>query len=196
MVNILLLSTVWKNCFPIEEPIRKLPYQKPYVFTNYLQVVQPILMCPKYTSYDTYQNCTYMQSGQLPLGLTCCNQQSAQASEPFLVCSKFLPHQHCFLMRSRQFLMTSIWSPLLLLAGNLWRGWSMLIWITYMVCSTLFLEHYWILPSHGMIENEYDFDQGFNLVTGVSDTRIFNFPGILSSFWIRIWQHMCYLLVY
>ncbi|WVZ25469.1 hypothetical protein V8G54_004013 [Vigna mungo] len=84
------------------------------------KVVQPILMCPKYMSHDTYQNCSYMQSGQLPLGLTCCNQQqSLQVSEPFLVCSKFQPHQHCFMMRSRQFLMTSIWSPLLLLAGNL-----------------------------------------------------------------------------
>ncbi|XP_027939454.1 60S acidic ribosomal protein P0-like [Vigna unguiculata] len=84
------------------------------------KVVQPILMCPKYMSHDTYHNCSYMQSGQLPLGLTCCNQQqSSQVSEPFLVCSKFQPHQHCFMMRSRQFLMTSIWSPLLLLAGNL-----------------------------------------------------------------------------
>ncbi|KAK7293635.1 hypothetical protein RJT34_16507 [Clitoria ternatea] len=80
------------------------------------KVVQPILMCPKYMSYDSYHGCSYMQSGQLPLGLTCCNQQSSQESEPFLVCSKFLPHQHCFMMRSRQFLMTSIWAPLLLLA--------------------------------------------------------------------------------
>ncbi|XP_057417233.1 60S acidic ribosomal protein P0-like [Lotus japonicus] len=83
------------------------------------KVVDPILMCPKYMTYDSYRTCSYLQSGQLPLGLTCCNQQSAQTSEPFLVCSKFLPHQHCHLMRSRQFLMTSIWAPFLLLAGNL-----------------------------------------------------------------------------
>ncbi|KAJ1397755.1 Ribosomal protein L10P [Sesbania bispinosa] len=89
------------------------------VFIAVVQVVNPILMCPKYMSYDSYRTCSYMQSGQLPLGLTCCNQQSSQASEPFLVCSKFSPQQHCFLMRSRQFLMTSIWAPFLLLAGNL-----------------------------------------------------------------------------
>ncbi|PNX74943.1 60S acidic ribosomal protein p0-like [Trifolium pratense] len=84
-----------------------------------LKVVNPILMCPKYRSYDSYKTCSYMQSGQLPLGLTCCHQQSSEASEPFLVSSKFSPPQHCYLMRSRQFLMTSIWSPFLLLAGNL-----------------------------------------------------------------------------
>ncbi|KAK7267890.1 hypothetical protein RIF29_20570 [Crotalaria pallida] len=83
------------------------------------KVVDPILMCPKFMSYDSYQNCSYMQSGQLPLSLTCCKQQPTQTSEPFLVGSKFLPHQHCFLVRSRQFLMTSLWAPLLLLAGNL-----------------------------------------------------------------------------
>lgn len=84
-----------------------------------LKVVNPILMCPKYMSYDSYKTCSYMQTGQLPLGLTCCNQQSSQASEPFLVSSKFSPPNHCYLMRLRQFLATSIWSPLLLLAGNL-----------------------------------------------------------------------------
>ncbi|WJX81028.1 hypothetical protein P8452_63959 [Trifolium repens] len=84
-----------------------------------LKVVNPILMCPKYRSYDSYKTCSYMQSGQLPLGLTCCNQQSSEACEPFLVSSKFSPPQHCYLMRSRQFLLTSIWSPFLLLAGNL-----------------------------------------------------------------------------
>lgn len=84
-----------------------------------LKVINPILMCPKYMSYDSYKTCSYMQSGQLPLGLTCCNQQSSQASEPFLVSSKFSPPQHCYMMRSRQFLLTSIWSPFLLLAGNL-----------------------------------------------------------------------------
>ncbi|OIV90366.1 hypothetical protein TanjilG_19775 [Lupinus angustifolius] len=83
------------------------------------KVVDPILMCPKFMSYDSYQNCSYMQSGQLPLNLKCCKEQSSESSEPFLVSSKFSPHQHCFLMRSRQFLMTSIWAPLLLLAGNL-----------------------------------------------------------------------------
>ncbi|XP_061343489.1 large ribosomal subunit protein uL10-like [Gastrolobium bilobum] len=83
------------------------------------KVVHPILMCPKFLSYDTYHNCSFLQSGQLPLGLTCCKQQSSQASEPFLVSSKFLPHQHCYLMRSRQFLLTSLWAPFLLLASNL-----------------------------------------------------------------------------
>ncbi|XP_061376435.1 large ribosomal subunit protein uL10-like [Gastrolobium bilobum] len=83
------------------------------------KVVHPILMCTKFLSYDTYHNCSFLQSGQLPLGLTCCKQQSSQASEPFLVSSKFLPHKHCYLMRSRQFLLTSLWAPFLLLAGNL-----------------------------------------------------------------------------
>lgn len=98
---------------------------QPHMFslTFSLQVVNPILMCPKYMSYDSYHTCSYMQSGQLPLGLTCCQQQSSQASEPFLVCSKFSPAQHCFMMRSRQFLTTSIWAPFLLLAGNLWVVW-------------------------------------------------------------------------
>ncbi|KAL4306835.1 hypothetical protein AHAS_Ahas16G0218000 [Arachis hypogaea] len=83
------------------------------------KVVDPLLMCPKYLSYESYRNCSYMQSGQLPLGLKCCNQQSSQDSEPFLVCSKFTPHQHCFMQRSKQFLAMSVWSPLLLLAGSL-----------------------------------------------------------------------------
>ncbi|MED6170054.1 60s acidic ribosomal protein P2 [Stylosanthes scabra] len=56
---------------------------------------------------------------KLPLGLKCCNQQLSQDSEPFLVCSKFTPHQHCLMTRSRQLLAMSVWSPLLLLAGNL-----------------------------------------------------------------------------
>ncbi|MED6180541.1 hypothetical protein PIB30_011053 [Stylosanthes scabra] len=84
-----------------------------------LRVVDPLLMCPKYLSYESYRNCSYMQSGQLPLGLKCCNQQSSQDSEPFLVSSKFTPHQHCALMRSKQFLAMSVWSPLLLLAGSM-----------------------------------------------------------------------------
>ncbi|MED6196026.1 60s acidic ribosomal protein P2 [Stylosanthes scabra] len=82
------------------------------------KVVDPLLMCPKYLSYESYRNCSYMQSGQLPLGLKCCNQQSSQDSEPFLVSSKFTPHQHCVMMRSKQFLAMSVWSPLLLLAGS------------------------------------------------------------------------------
>lgn len=36
--------------------------------------------------------------------------------------------------------------------------------------------HSCILPFQGMMENENDFDQDFNLVAGVSDTRIFNLP--------------------
>ncbi|KAL1347037.1 hypothetical protein HN51_020556 [Arachis hypogaea] len=84
-----------------------------------LKVVNPLLMCSKYLSYESYRNCSYMQSGQLPLGLKCCNQQLLQDSEPFFVCSKFMPHQHCLMTRSRQLLAMSVWSPLLLLAGHL-----------------------------------------------------------------------------
>ncbi|QCE01330.1 large subunit ribosomal protein LP0 [Vigna unguiculata] len=69
-----------------KEPIRRLPDQKPHISAG--------------CSTDS-------NVPELPLGLTCCNQQqSSQVSEPFLVCSKFQPHQHCFMMRSRQFLMT------------------------------------------------------------------------------------------
>jgi hypothetical protein len=51
------------------------------------------------------------------------------------------------LMRSRQFLLTSIWSPFLLLAGNLWCRWRVLILIPwFLIFMKGYLSQDWSFP--------------------------------------------------
>ncbi|KAF7816338.1 60S acidic ribosomal protein P0-like [Senna tora] len=84
------------------------------------EVVHPLVMCPKFVSYESYRNCLFMRSRQLPLGLTCCQQQLLpQTADPLLLCQQFLPYNNCFMMRSRQFLIMSVWAPILYFAGTL-----------------------------------------------------------------------------
>ncbi|XP_028792671.1 60S acidic ribosomal protein P0-like [Neltuma alba] len=83
------------------------------------EVVHPHLMCPKFMSYDSYRNCLFVRSRQLPLSLRCCRQLFPETTNPLLLSPRFLPQNNCFLTRSRQFLIMSIWAPLLHFAGTL-----------------------------------------------------------------------------
>ena len=161
-------------------------------------------MCPKYLSYESYRNCSYMQSGQLPLGLKCCNQQSSQDSAPFLVGSKFVPHQHCFMMRSRQFLAMSVWSPLLLLAGNLWCGRSFVIWIPWFMWRMIFTSFPWALLTWFRVESSLVREWRRLKMIWIRVSILiwgfwyeeFYYSGILSFVSIRILGHVCDLVDY
>ncbi|KAK4273697.1 hypothetical protein QN277_017040 [Acacia crassicarpa] len=83
------------------------------------EVVEPHLMCPKFMSYDSYRNCHFVRSRDLPLSLMCCRQLFPETANPLLLSPRFLPQNDCFLTRSRQFLIMSIWAPLLHFAGTL-----------------------------------------------------------------------------
>lgn len=116
-----------------------------------LQVVQPHLMCPKFMSYDSYRNCHFVRSRDLPLSLMCCRQLFPETANPLLLSPRFLPQNDCFLTRSRQFLIMSIWAPLLHFAGTLWSGTIVLYcWVLRMTFLILafFQKHTIPVPKH------------------------------------------------